>query len=147
MNCTRLTIACLFLLVFATPALAGESPQEVRHEAMEEVGGAAKKIGRMLKGEAEFDAAVANAGLATWAKVAGEFGGMFPEGSESGHDTEAKSTIWSDRAGFDEQVALFAEKADAAVAANPQSLDELKPVAGAVFKSCKSCHESYRVED
>ena len=136
------------LLAFAVvPAWAEEAPQEVRHELMEDVGGAAKSIGKMLKGEAPFDAEVANQSLSTWAEAAATIGDLFPEGSESGYDTEAKATIWTDRAGFDEQVALFAEKANAAVAANPQSLDELKPAAGAVFKSCKSCHESYRVED
>lgn len=142
-----LILTALVAFVPAVTALAEEAPQEVRHELMEDVGGAAKSIGKMLKGEAPFDAAIANESLQTWAKASATFGDLFPEGSESGYDTEAKATIWTDRAGFDEQVALFAEKANAAVAANPQSLDELKPAAGSVFKSCKSCHESYRVDD
>lgn len=147
MNCKKALIVSLFLLIPAMPAIAGDSPQEARHEVMEEVGGGAKKIGKMLKGEAEFDAAVANASLRVWADAAKTFGGLFPEGSETGYDTEAKSTIWSDRAGFEEQLSLFAETADAAVAANPQDLEALKAAAGPVFKVCKSCHESYRVDD
>ena len=147
MNRKKALTVCLFLLVPAMPAIAGDSPQEARHEMMEDVGGGAKNIGRMLKGEAEFDAAVANDSLQVWADAAKTFGDLFPEGSESGYDTEAKSTIWSDRAGFDQQLALFAESADAAVAANPQDLDALKAAAGPVFKSCKSCHESYSVDD
>lgn len=139
--------ACFFLLFPALSVQAGDSPQEARHELMEDVGAAAKDIGRMMKGETEFDAVLANAGLATWAEAAYEFGGMFPEGSESGHDTEAKATIWTDRAGFDEQVELFSQKSEAAVEANPQDLDALKAVAGPVFKVCKSCHESYRIDD
>lgn len=142
-----LILTALFAFVPAMSALAGDTPQEVRHELMEDVGGAAKNIGKMLKGEAPFDAALANESLQTWAAAAATFGDLFPEGSESGYDTEAKAAIWTDRAGFEEQLALFAEKADAAVAANPQSLDELKPAAGAVFKTCKSCHEGYRVDD
>ena len=140
-------VASLFLLLPAAPLFAGDTPQEARHELMEDVGGAAKNIGKMLKGEAEFDAGVANASLQTWADAAEPFGDLFPEGSESGFDTEAKATIWTDRAGFDEQVAMFAEKASAAAAANPQDLDALKAAAGPVFKVCKSCHESYRIDD
>ncbi len=142
-----LILATLLAFVPALSVMAGDSPQEARHELMEGVGGAAKDIGKMLKGEAPFDAALANEGLQTWADAAATFGDLFPEGSESGYDTEAKATIWTDRAGFDEQLGMFAEAADAAVAANPQSLEELKPAAGAVFKTCKSCHEGYRVDD
>ena len=141
-----LFIAC-FLLFPAALAMAGDSPQEQRHELMEDVGGGAKNIGKMLKGEAPFDAELANESLKVWADAAPKFGDMFPEGSESGYDTEAKATICSDRAGFDEQLALFAEKADAAVAANPQDLDSLNAAAGPVFKVCKSCHEDYRVDE
>lgn len=146
---TRLSIviSCLFLLTFSLPALAGDSPQEARHELMEDVGGGAKKIGKMMKGETEFDAAVANASLQVWAEAAATFGDLFPEGSDTGFDTEAKATIWTDRDGFNEQLALFAEKADAAVTAAPQDLDALKAAAGPVFKACKSCHESYRIDD
>ena len=135
------------LILVSTAALAGGTPQEQRHELMEDVGGAAKNVGKMMKGEAPFDAAVANESLKTWAAAAEVFGDMFPEGSESGYDTEARPTIWSDREGFDAQLAQFADKANAAVAANPQDLDALKAAAGPVFKSCKSCHEDYRVKD
>ena len=144
---SALFLTALVAFVPVATVLAEDAPQEVRHELMEDVGGAAKNIGKMMKGEAPFDAALANESLRTWAEAAALVGDLFPEGSESGYDTEAKATIWTDRAGFDEQVALFAEKANAAVAANPQSLDELKPAAGGVFKTCKSCHESYRVDD
>ena len=144
---STLFLTALIAFVPVVSALAEEAPQEVRHELMEGVGGAAKSIGKMMKGEAPFDAEIANESLRTWADAAAKIGDLFPEGSESGYDTEARATIWTDRAGFDEQVALFAEKANAAVAANPQSLDELKPAAGGVFKTCKSCHESYRVDD
>ena len=131
----------------AAVALAGDSPQEARHELMEDVGGAAKTIGKMLKEEAPFDAAQAMEALQVWADSAEPFGDMFPKGSETGFDTEAKSTIWSDRAGFEQALAAFKEKAEAAVAANPQTLAELQPAAGPVFKTCKGCHESYRVDD
>jgi cytochrome c556 len=142
-----LICAAAVLLLPTGPAVAGDTPQEARHEVMEDVGGAAKPIGKMLKGEQEFDAATAMESLETWAGAAKVFGEMFPPGSESGYDTEAKSTIWSDRAGFDAALADFARATDAAIAANPRDLDGLKAAAGPVFKTCKGCHEGYREED
>jgi len=142
-----LLVPLFSMLVPVAAALAGDSPQEARHELMEDVGGAAKTIGQMLKGEAPFDAVAAQEALVVWAGAAEPFGGMFPEGSESGFDTEAKSTIWTDRAGFDEQLAAFGDAAAAAAAAAPQTLEDLQAAAGPVFKVCKSCHESYRVDD
>jgi len=35
---------------------------------------------------------------------------------------------------------------DAAIAAKPDSLEALNAAAGPVFKTCKGCHEGYRVE-
>lgn len=137
----------LTLLFPLSQASAGESPQEARHELMEQVGKAAKPIGKMFKGELEFDAAVAMESFKAWAEAATSFGDLFPAGSESGYDTEARETIWSDREGFDAVLAAWSEAVDAAIAANPQTLEELKPAAGPVFKQCKACHEEYRVEE
>ena len=61
-------------------------------------------------------------------------------------DTEAKVTIWTDRAGFEGELDKFATRVDAALAASPDSLEALKGAAGPVFQACKNCHESYRVE-
>jgi len=141
------TAIVLFHVLAVFPAVAGEPPQVVRHELMEDVGAAAKTVGNMLKEESPFDAAGAMASFETWSKIASEFGSLFPEGSDSGYDTEAKSTIWSDRAGFEAALAAFDEAVTAAIAAAPQDLEALKAAAGPVFKACKGCHENYRVED
>ncbi len=137
----------LLLLLPLTQALAGEPLQVERHELMEGVRDGAKPIAKMMKGEQEFDASVVMASFRTWSDAASVFGDMFPEGSETGYDTEARETIWSDREGFNAELASFSEAVDAAIVANPQDLEAMKPVAGAVFKRCKSCHEGYRVED
>jgi cytochrome c556 len=134
------------LLLPVCSLLAAESPQEQRHELMEDVGGGAKTIGKMLEGEEAFDAAAAMNALQTWDHAAGVFGDLFPAGSDSGYDTEAKATIWSDRAGFDAALQAWAEAVDAAIAANPQDLGSLEAAAGPVFEKCKACHEEYRVE-
>lgn len=144
---SRIFVSTILSSVFiASVAFAGSDPIEKRQHLMEETRDAAKVIGGMLKGKAEFDAEAAMAALKTWKNTATEAGDLFPEGSETGHDTEAKSTIWSDRAGFDEKMADFNTAVDAAIAAKPDSLEALKPVAGPIFNTCKGCHDGYRVE-
>lgn len=141
-----LIFGILALLISLPRAWAGDSPQEVRHEIMEGVGDAAKPVGQMLKGEQEFDAAVVMESFQTWSDAAANFGDHFPEGSETGYDTEAKETIWTDRDGFDEHLVTFADAVNAAIEASPQDLEALKAATGPVFKACKSCHEDYRIE-
>jgi cytochrome c556 len=135
-------------LMFPLPqAMAEDSPQEQRHELMEDSKNAAKTVGGMLKGEVGFDAESAMESFMAWQAIGGQFGDLFPAGTETGHDTEARPTVWTDRAGFDEELSKFNAAVDAAIKANPTSLAELKPAAGPIFKSCKSCHEGYRVEE
>jgi cytochrome c556 len=135
------------LLLPLASALAADSPQEQRHELMEDVGAGAKTIGKMLEGEEAFDAAAAMKALQTWDHVSGVVGELFPAGSETGYETRAKAAIWSDRAGFDAALQAWAEAVDAAIAANPQDLESLQAAAGPVFKTCKACHEEYRAEE
>lgn len=142
----RVTAAAI-ALAFTSPLFAGDDPIHERHELMEGVGDAAKPIGQMLKGEREFDAGVVMTSFETFDKASAQFGGLFPPGSETGEGTEAAPAIWEDRAGFEEALATWADAVDAAIAANPQTLEEAKPVAGEIFKACKGCHDTYRIED
>ena len=131
----------------APVALADDDPRVVRHELMESVGDAAKVVGAMLKGEREYDAAAAAESLATFGDVAARFGDLFPAGTETGADTEAAPAIWEDRAGFDAALKDWSDATAAAVAAAPATLEDAKPVLGEVFKACKGCHDTYRIED
>ena len=142
----RMTITASILL-FSAQLAAADSPQEQRHELMEDTGAAAKTIGKMLEGETAFDAGAAMEAMQTWAEVAGRVGDLFPEGSQTGYDTEAKATIWSDREGFNAALSAWSEAVDAAIASNPQDPEALQAAAGPVFKKCKACHEEYRVEN
>lgn len=138
--------AFIFVVLCTTPfTLAADDPVEQRHELMKDVGEAAKPLGEMLKAEREFDAATALQSFLAMQEVAGVIGDLFPEGSYVGGEKKARDTVWSDRAGFDRQLAEFSDALAGAVAANPQSLAALEPAAGAVFKVCKACHEDYRI--
>lgn len=138
-----ITLSVLFI---SSVALAGSDPIKSRQQLMEDTRDAAKVIGGMLKEKQPFDANAAMESLNVWKKTAMEAGDLFPEGSETGHETEAKATIWSDRDGFNEKMVEFNTRVDAAIAANPDSLEALGAAASPVFKSCKGCHEGYRVE-
>lgn len=142
-KCLPLTLSSLFVV---SVAVAGSDPILERQDLMEQTRDAAKVIGGMLREEQPFDAEAAMAALQAWKKTATTAGDLFPEGSETGHDTEAKATIWTDRAGFDAKLADFNARVDEAIAANPDSLEALNAAAGPVFKACKACHEGYRVE-
>jgi cytochrome c556 len=138
--CAAMVVA---VLAISCGQAADEGPQHERHELMEGVRDAAKVLGAMLKGEQEFDNAAAMESLRVWQSGAAEFGSLFPEGSEGG---EAAPAIWEDRAGFDAALAEWADAIDAAIAANPTTLEEGKPVIGAAFSKCKNCHDDYRIE-
>jgi cytochrome c556 len=143
-KCRIVLLSALLLPAFA---IAGDDPIKEREELMEQTRDAMKPLGAMAKGEQAFDAAVVQASLETFTHAANQFGSLFPEGSETGGGTEAKSTIWTDRAGFNQALADFGQAVDAAKEANPQSVEELKPVLGSIGKTCKGCHDGYRVED
>lgn len=128
------------------PAIAADEPQVVRQEMMKKVGGATGAMAKMVKGEADYDAAAALAALTTISEVAGTFGDYFPAGSETGFETEAAPAIWSDMDGFKAKLAAFKASADAGVAAAPADLDGLKAVFGPLTKNCGSCHETYRLK-
>jgi cytochrome c556 len=134
------------LVVFLPQTVTAASVQEQRHDLMESAKDAAKPVGEMLKGERDFDAAVVEESFGTWEHVAETAGDLFPPGSETGYDTQAKSTVWTDRAGFDQALQEFATAVSMAIEADPQDVEALKAATGPVFKSCKGCHDGYRVE-
>ena len=148
MTRANLRLTLTFLAIVAAPlAVAEEDPREKRHELMESVRDAAKPVGKMLRGDTEFDADVVMASLGTWEKVSAVFGGLFPEGTETGMDTEAAPAIWEDREGFEQALAEWRNSVLAAIDAAPQTLDEAKPTVGPIFNKCKNCHDNYRIED
>ncbi|MGH8034406.1 MAG: c-type cytochrome [Lysobacterales bacterium] len=142
---TRVFVFILATVCAASAALATADPAKRRHELMEEVGDAAKPVGKMLRGERAFDAAIALQSFETMRDVAAVVGDLFPEGSYSGDEDTAKETVWSDREGFNKRLSKFTDDIAAAIAANPQSLETFEPVASAVFRNCKACHEEYRI--
>jgi cytochrome c556 len=134
----------ILLVAAASAAGAADDVAAEREELMEGVRDAAKPVGAMLKGEREFDADVLQASLSTFADAGEKLGGLVPEGSEGGG---AAPAVWEDPDGFATAIKELRDATAAAIEANPQSLDQAKPVVGPVFSSCKNCHDTYRIDE
>lgn len=128
----------------AATAFAAGDPAVERQAMMKNVGAATGAAAKMVKGEAPFDAVAAELSLRVMNAAANGFGHLFPEGSETGAETEASPAIWSDRAGFDAAVAKFAT--DTTVAGPIADLDAFKAAFGAATANCGACHKAYRVK-
>jgi cytochrome c556 len=144
---TLLSVAALTLA--AVPALAQEpaptlsNVEALRKHAMGMNGAAAGLGAAMLKGEAPFDARVAQSVFVIMHASASGFGLMFPEAAPPAA-TGAKETVWTDRAGFEAAVNKFIADTNAAVAAKVADQAAFAAQFGAVTANCKSCHESYK---
>ena len=135
-------------LILGSIAIASDgAPQEVRQDLMKDVRQAAKPVGNMLREKEEFNAETLMSSLMVFAKAADQYGELFPEGSESGFETEAAPAIWEDREGFDMALMKFAEATKIAIESGPQTLDDARMTVSPIFKTCKGCHDNYRVED
>jgi cytochrome c556 len=150
MTIRALVLATLGTLVLA-PLVLPASAQNLaviqeRQEAMKAIGKSAKTAGQMLKGEAPFDPVTAAALLATMHASAEKFGGLFPEDSKTGGDTEAAPAIWEKKSEFEAKLAKFDGDITAAIAAKPADLDGFKASFQAVAGNCKGCHQEFRVD-
>ncbi len=125
-------------------AVAAGDPAVERQLIMKNVGAATGAAAAMVKGQVEFNAVAAQLALRVMNNAAFGVGSLFPEGSETGAETEASPKIWSDRAGFDAALAKFA--ADTAGAEKITSLDGLKAAFGKATENCGACHKAYRIK-
>jgi cytochrome c556 len=141
----KLVLGLAALALSASAVFAG--PIEDREAIMKERGGLVGGLTKIVKGDADFDAAAV---LATLEKLQANARGydvdaLFPAGSDVGK-TEASPKIWQDMAGFKAEVAKFNEIVDKAVAAPPQDVAGLKATVAAIGAECSSCHQNWRIK-
>lgn len=144
----RFAIASTILVALATTyphaIQAADDPIATRQQLMKNVGSATRALGEMVRGKAEYNAATAEQAMRSIAASSAAFKHYFPEGSETGGDTEALLAIWEKN---DEFVAINDKMMNAAfagVAGAKTDLDSLKAAFGPVVQNCKSCHEGFR---
>ena len=103
-------------------------------------------MAKMVKGEAPYDQ-VAFARHAKDLAAAAQLDLLsgFPEDSNEGDDTSARSDIWMDWDSFLEKYgALKKASSELAQTADGGNLEAVKPKFGALGKSCKSCHDAFK---
>ena len=94
----------------------------------------------------DFDAEAVQQSLAVFANTSEKARDLFPEGTETGGDTEALPTVWSDAEGFQQGFVDFSAAVAEAQAADIQSVEQLQPQLQGVLATCRDCHKGYRVE-
>ncbi|MTH97954.1 cytochrome c [Roseibium sp. RKSG952] len=131
-------------------ATAADDPIKTRQAIMSSVGAAAGLGGGMMKGNVDYSPAAAKAAIAAMYAASLSFGSFFPEGSETGENTEAAPAIWSDPEGFQSQIVKFqgaaAEAMNASGRNGPDGVQAFKAAFAPVLSTCKSCHEGYRTK-
>lgn len=132
----------------ATVAVAMDDPVKARKELMKSVGKSAKTSAQMVKGQVPFDAAAAEAAMMTISGVPEKYLKLFPKGTsmKENPDTEASPKIWEDMKGFTEAANKMKAASDAGAAAAKKGPNEFKAAFGNLIKTCKSCHEGYRIK-
>jgi len=82
-------------------------------------------------------------GLSSWGHA---IPALFPDGTQSGHNTKARAEIWSDRAGFEKAAEKFWTEADKL--ATLAAADDKAGFAAqytTTTQACGACHRAYRV--
>lgn len=137
--------------VAGTAAVAADDPVATRIALMDSNGAATALAGGMLKQQVPYSPAAGKAAIAAWEAVAVAVGSFFPEGSEGTGHSKASPKIWEDRAGFEADLAKFREATAAAMKGvgedGPPDLVAFQKLAQPVMGTCKTCHETYRLED
>lgn len=121
-------------------------PVKERKEAMKQVKGAMKVVVPMLKGETDYNAKGAADAMQSMANAGKTFATKFPEDTDMHPDTTAKATIWENMDDFQAKVGEFVKAASGAQAAAAGGKASFAGAFGAVGKTCKGCHEKYRVK-
>ena len=60
--------------------------------------------------------------------------------------SEAAETIWTDRSGFNQSVNKFIDDIEFVLNAEPENLDDFKPMFAKITNNCQSCHQIYRMK-
>lgn len=144
----------LMIAVTAGGAFAASHAMEVyetRNALMKEMGKNLGTLGKMAKGEIDYDAASA-AEAAAALKAAAEKATdaeLWAEGSDSMaiEKTRALPEIWDNMDDFQAKGEELIAAAAAVEMAAPQGLQEMQAAMGEVGKSCGGCHKAYRAPE
>ena len=117
-----------------------------RQNAMQQVREAIKVLFPMAKGKTDYDDFVVISMLDQMLNAAKPYASYFPVEQESVAHSEAAETIWTDRSGFNQSINKFIDDIEFALNAEPENLDDFKPMFAKIANNCQSCHQVYRMK-
>ena len=115
-----------------------------RQNAMQQVRESLKVLFPIAKGKSDYDDFLVISMLEQMLSASKPYASYFPDDQETSSQSEAAETIWTDRSGFNNSVMKFVGDIELALNAEPESLEEFKPMFSKIIKNCKSCHQVYR---
>ena len=121
---------------------------KARQQGLKSLGTAFKVIRDELR-NASADSVRIKAAAADITRAAGAIGTWFPAGTgpESGVKTDAKPEVWTDAAGFAAARETFVREADKWTHwGDSADTSAWKDAAASLGRSCKGCHDKYRVK-
>ena len=139
----------MFFLIYAFSIVfvyASSDNVKNRQNAMQQVREAIKVLFPMAKGKTEYDDFVVISMLDQMLNAAKPYASYFPIEQESVAHSEAAETIWTDRSGFNQSVNKFIDDIEFALNAEPENLDDFKPMFAKITNNCQSCHQVYRMK-
>ena len=147
----KTTVTALGLIAaLALPALASEDPIATRKALMQSNAAAAAVSAAMMRGELDYNPAVAKSSIAAMNAAAIAYGDYFPEGSMGG-DSTASERIWQDMDGFMSVLGEFRTAATAAAAASgengPADAAAFTAAVQPVLGTGRTCHEAFRIQN
>ena len=143
----RKLLVVFAVLMLGVTAAAAQSCQDVvdkRQALMKKSAAVAKDGSAMIRGDAPFDLAKAQAIFATFAEDAAALPSLFPDCSKTAERTTAGPAIWDKADDFKAAIAKFAADVKAAQDST-KDLDSLKANFQTLGKDCGSCHQAFRV--
>tara|TARA_Y200000002_G_scaffold336335_1_gene304423 strand:- start:199 stop:633 length:435 start_codon:yes stop_codon:yes gene_type:complete len=117
-----------------------------RQNAMQQVRESVKVLFPIAKGKNDYDDFVVISMLEQMLDAAKPYASYFPNEKEVLAHSEAAETIWSDRTGFNNSVKKFLDDIEFALNAEPETLDDFKPMFEKITTNCQSCHQVYRLK-
>lgn len=94
------------------------------------------------------DVKVFEDGAGAFVKWGKEYLVLFPDGTQTGHETKAKPEVWSDRAGFEKSNAAFVAASESlAAAAKAGDKGAFAAAYAETGKACGGCHRNYKAKD
>ena len=139
-------ISVFVILTSSLSLNSAEQDIKNRQNAMQQVRESVKVLFPMAKGKTEYDDFVVISMLEQMLTAAKPYASYFPEQPEVGVSSEAAETIWTDRSGFEKALAKFLTDIEVALLAEPETLEDFKPLFANITSNCQSCHQVYRMK-